>query len=691
MKKNYSLLVISACLLAKGLMAQCGLSLSTSESFVCAGDNVTLVATATPPVTVGTLTTTLAGGNNHRGNMFDITATNAVTITSFDAHPMANTTVEIYYRTSPYAGFEASSAGWIFVGSAAVTAQPFGTATPIPVAVNVVIPAGQTYSFYVTSTNTAVSLNYTDGSSEGSPFTSDANIIFRQGVGMEYPFTNGGGIFRPRVWNGVIHYTTPNPATYTYLWNTSASTQTINPTINATTQYTVQANVTGCPTMYDTIDITVSTPPVNAGNDIAVCIGNTATLSGTGAVSYAWDNGIFDNVMFMPSVTADYIVTGTDSIGCTANDTVTVTVNNLPNISAGSDLEICAGTPVTLAGSGAVSYSWTNSVTDGVAFTPASTMSYTVTGTDGNGCMNDDTVMITVNGLPAVYAGADQVFCEGAPVLLAGSGADSYAWDNGVTDGVAFTAMSTMTYVVTGIDSNSCMNTDTVTVTVNPLPAVDAGLDITICDGSSVTLGGSGAVTYTWDNGVTNGVPFTPQFTLLYAVTGTDANGCMNSDTVLVIVNHVSNATSTVNETITALETFSTYQWIDCSTFTPITGETGQSFTATANGSYAVIINHNGCIDTSACQTISSVGIETISAVSAVSVYPNPTNGQVVISTGNIVANEMSILDVTGKTIATFRPVNAVSAVDLSAYANGVYFVRVSIEGSAHVVKIVKN
>ncbi|NVB82785.1 MAG: hypothetical protein HOV81_30690, partial [Kofleriaceae bacterium] len=158
------------------------------------------------------LASTMSAGNNHRGNMFDVTAVNTIVITGFDAHPMGNTTIEIYYKPGSYAGSETNSAAWTFIGSAAVAAQPFGTPTPVPVPVNVTIPAGQTYSFYVTSKDTTIGLNYSNGSNEGGVFTSDANMQFREGVGLEYPFTAGtGGLFRPRIWNGIIHYFVPAP------------------------------------------------------------------------------------------------------------------------------------------------------------------------------------------------------------------------------------------------------------------------------------------------------------------------------------------------------------------------------------------------------------------------------------------------------------------------------------------------
>ncbi len=177
------------------------------------------------------------------------------------------------------------------------------------------------------------------------------------------------------------------------------------------------------------------------------------------------------------------------------------------------------------------------SITDGTAFTPTATATYTVTGTDGNGCIGTDNVDVTVNTLPTVSAGADQAVCDGGAVTLSGSGASTYAWDNSVTDGATFTPTATATYTVTGTDGNGCIGTDQVDVTVNALPTVSAGADQAVCDGGAVTLSGSGATTYAWDNSVTDGTAFTPTTTTTYTVTGTDANGCIALGSVNVTVN----------------------------------------------------------------------------------------------------------------------------------------------------------
>ena len=191
---------------------------------------------------------------------------------------------------------------------------------------------------------------------------------------------------------------------------------------------------------------------------------------------------------------------------------------------------ICIGDDVTLA----VHIHGTNA-----AFSPNTNYLY-VTGTDANGCQNTDQVTVIVNALPTVSG--DQTVCFGDNVTLSGSGASTYTWDNGITDNTAFTASTTTTYTVTGTDGNGCQNTDQVTVTVNALPTVSAGSDQTVCFGDDVTLSGSGASTYSWDNGITDNTAFTASTTTTYTVTGTDANGCQNTDQVTVTVNNIENA-----------------------------------------------------------------------------------------------------------------------------------------------------
>lgn len=317
-------------------------------------------------------------------------------------------------------------------------------------------------------------------------------------------------------------------------------------TMVATTSY----GSATCQSLPASTSVNVIYPIVDAGPDQTVCMGQSVILSGSGAQTYTWNNGVTNGVAFVPGGTTTYTVTGTAANGCTDTDDVLVTVNTTIPVNAGQDQTICIGASVVLSGSGAQTYVWNNGVTNGVAFNPTSTMTYTVTGTDANGCQGTDQVVVTVNPLPMVDAGPAQTVCQGTSVTLNGSGAVSYTWNNGVTNGVSFVPSSTQTYTVTGTNANGCVNTDQVTVTVNPSTSVNAGVDQSVCQGGSVTLTATGAQTYSWNNGITNGVSFTPGSTQTYTVTGTNANGCQSTDQVIVTVNPLPNVSAGGNQTI---------------------------------------------------------------------------------------------------------------------------------------------
>src|SRR5690606_36486343 len=196
---------------------------------------------------------------------------------------------------------------------------------------------------------------------------------------------------------------------------------------------------------------------------------------------------------------------------------------------------VCYGTIVTLTWSGAHTYVWHNGITDNTPFVALNTRRSSDLGTDANGCK--DTAQVTVNVHPELIidGGADQTVCYGSVVTLSGSGAQTYVWDNGITDNTPFVALNTTTYTVIGTDANVCKDTAQVTVNVHDELIIDPGQDQTVCYGTIVTLTGSGAQTYVWDNGITDNTPFVALNTTTYTVIGTDANGC--KDTAQVTVN----------------------------------------------------------------------------------------------------------------------------------------------------------
>ena len=276
-----------------------------------------------------------------------------------------------------------------------------------------------------------------------------------------------------------------------------------------------------------------------------ICIGETVTLEAASEFggTVTWDMGVVDGVAFEPPLgTTTYTATSDNPDDCTFS--VDITVHDPIVTASVDDTEICHGDEFIFTGGGAATYSWDMGVTDGVAISPGpGTTTYTVTGTDAFGCENTASVEATVHSLPDVTAIVDfEEICIGDEFVFTGAGATTYTWDMGVIDGVAFEPMAagTVTYTVTGIDGNGCINTGSVNATVHDLPTVIAEVsDDNICFGETITFNGDGADFYTWDMGVFDDAPFTPgtEGTTTYTVTGSDGEGCENTATIDVYVN----------------------------------------------------------------------------------------------------------------------------------------------------------
>jgi hypothetical protein len=278
---------------------------------------------------------------------------------------------------------------------------------------------------------------------------------------------------------------------------------------------------------------------LNAGTDTALCIGHNVTLRAKGnASSFQWLGGeVQDGISFVPAQTHNYVVSGSFDYGCTLTDTVEVKVNALPTLNTGVDRTVCQGSSITLTANSNAPVEWNNGIINGVSFVPSVTTSYVATATNSNNCINKDTVIVTVNALPSIDAGADIAVCEGNSVKLTANSNAPVAWNNGIINGVSFVPSVTTSYVATATNSNNCIKKDTVMVIVNALPTIDAGADVTVCQGGSVTLNAVASYPVTWNNNISDGTAFVPSSTGNYVATVTGNNGCVAADTVKITVN----------------------------------------------------------------------------------------------------------------------------------------------------------
>ena len=419
------------------------------------------------------------------------------------------------------------------------------------------------------------------------------------------------------------------PTANTYSINASvAGIYTLNVTLNTcatSSAYTFTYNVLPGPTPNFT---DVTTP----------CSGNvsfTSTSSangGTAITGYTWEWGDGTANGTGANATHTYTSTGTNTITlvvtngtCTDSISQTVVTPTHP-IASFSLANNCLNTvtnytSTSTAAAGIASQNWDfGDATTGTGSNPSHTYmsagTYTVNLVvkDNNSCKDSASELIIIYPLPPVAVNSSTICVGQETATLTATGAVSYIWNptTGLTptggSPVTGTPTTTTNYTVTGTDANGCTNTATSTITVNPLPPVAVNSS-TICVGQeTATLTAANAITYTWNPAITlsssNGSPVTgtPTTTTNYTVTGTDANGCVNTATSTIIVNPLPNitvntATICVGQQIALLTASgaSTYTW------NPVNTLSG-SFGPTVNGTPAITTNYtitgtdnNGC------------------------------------------------------------------------------------------------
>jgi hypothetical protein len=356
--------------------------------------------------------------------------------------------------------------------------------------------------------------------------------------------------------NETLVNTTANPITVRYEYTLRAAgcqnIQYVDVVVNPTP--TLSSTLT--PSAVCTNSVFSYTPTsATAGTTFAWSRAVVAGISNAAASGVNNPNETLINITGAP-VTVTYVYALLAN-GCSNTQNVTVVVNPLPVISVTPLAPvICSGTGTSLTASGASTYAWSpatglsSSTGATVTASPLVNTTYTVTGTDVNGCKNTTTVTVTVNPLPAtptITAGGPLSFCPGGSVTLTSSAGTSYLWSNGATT-ASITVSTAGSYTVRVRDANGCQSLASAATVVslysNPVLTATSSTS-PICNGTSTTLTASGAGvggTYSWipsaDLSSPTGasVTATPSATTTYTVTGTNASGCTGTQTVTVTV-----------------------------------------------------------------------------------------------------------------------------------------------------------
>jgi uncharacterized repeat protein (TIGR01451 family) len=296
-------------------------------------------------------------------------------------------------------------------------------------------------------------------------------------------------------------------------------------------------------------------PSVTITGPAAVCAGGSVTLNAGVHSSYLWTPGNFttQTISVSPASTTTYTVTVTDASGCASSDTHVVTVNTPAPVTITGPTSTCGASSITLNAGPGTAWLWSpgGETTQTITVSPASTTTYGVTVTDGNGCQASDTHVVTVNtAAPAsITASGATTFCTGGSVTLTASAGSSYVWSPGGQTTPSITVTAGGSYSVAVTDGNGCVsNAPPVVVTVNPAPAVVIAGPTATCNSTPVTLDAGPGTSFLWTPGnfTTQTITVSPSSTTTYSVTVTNGSGCTGSDT------HTVTVTSSPTATITA-------------------------------------------------------------------------------------------------------------------------------------------
>ncbi|MBX3164698.1 MAG: T9SS type A sorting domain-containing protein [Bacteroidetes bacterium] len=397
--------------------------------------------------------------------------------------------------------------------------------------------------------------------------------------------------------------------------------------------------------------------------------GIIATIAGTGASGWSGNNGFPTLAALQHPADVAVDATGRVFIADQSNDVIRSFCNTGTVVISASP--VCAGNTVTLtataSNSTASTFSWSSflwgssqTTVSSIVIQPMFMGTYSVTSFAA--CNNYSPVTTAVNlsltPSPTVNVISNTLsLCLGGTVNLTASGATNYTWNTTpsyttTNISVTPTLSGSYTFAATGTATNSCRNTASVVVSVNPIPTVSINNSSSaVCVGSSATLTASGAATYSWSNNAQTGtiIVVTPTANTNYTVTGKTAFGCVDTETTALQVNplptvSIAASTNTLcagNSAILQVTSNApTYTWSENNNTS-----SAISVTPNTNATYSVTVtNTNNCTNV-AVQSVTVLGLPTLSITSS-------------NSTGTICMNTSVTLNASGANTYTWAGEN---------------------------------
>ena len=463
---------------------------------------------------------------------------------------------------------------------------------------------------------------------------------------------------------------------------------------------------------------------ISASPNTNICLGDSTTLhaySDSLIIGWAIDSlpdvliSTSDSLIVSPSAESTYLVYG---ISDTAY--VRVGIIQVPEIELISDTTLCEGETLVLnAYYPEAVYLWQDSSTN-ASYSITESGSYRVEVTNQCGSFLDST-QVSFDPLASISLGDDMVLCEGEEYLLDAfyEGAD-YLWQDSSNSATYTVSEEGDYWVETRL--NNCNFRDSITISY--LNNSYSFLEITSCDSvispsGSLTWFESGTYTDTLSNANGCDSIITVDLSLTYSsLTEISINACeaytaangitfnesgqyeielqsqSSCDSIILLdlqITHIDSTVNVVDNILSSNAIDVNYQWIDCTSNLPIEGENAAVFSPTENGTYAVILSDSLCEVSSACITISSLGLSSQDFENAFLIYPNPMQDKLYIEQDHKGEMSLKITDNQGRTLLRSALIQPKTELDLSQYAPGIYHIIIQQEKSILRKIIIKN
>jgi hypothetical protein len=386
--------------------------------------------------------------------------------------------------------------------------------------------------------------------------------------------------------------------------------------------------------------------------------------------------------------------------------TLSVSPSSLPNGVAGTTYSQtmsqtgALGAPTYAITAGALPPGVSLSAAGSISGTPTATglFNFTTTVMDNSGCTGSGSYAISIV-CPANVAtlSAFPALCNNGPIydLIEGYPAGGTYSGTGVSGSSFNPAALTQTITYDYTDPYGCAHSATRQIKVSIAPAITATATVsTVCQGESLTLSGNGGSIYTWNNGVTNLIPFAPTATADYILDGTDTTNCHSFDTITITVNPLPTVSATVPATnLCITDADMTLGGTPLGGVWTVNGTPAVILSASTSGAgnYEAVYSYTDANNCNATDTVQIV-VDLCTGLGEYSnaeyaMYPNPANDLLYFELAE--ATDISIYNTAGQVVYAVQQVSGKQVIDLSAWLHGVYLVSLVTSDGVHSLQLI--